>query len=185
MTFAAGEAPSSSLSASTTPTPWHEHFDLSYMPADKRDEARQHLATMEALSGPWPTPILVPEDDAHPAGAGTIYERPGYIVPNFMKDYIFKNRWWTETHTETIGVYAGCLKDNREYGLVHIEYKALKQPNPEPFTRPSVTVSSPSSAGCLKITGADGMLLFLETTGVSATQELSFTFDVSSAMFVR
>lgn len=50
-------APSPTPSPSASPTPWHEHIDLTLVPADRRDEARQQLATLEAHIGPLSTPI--------------------------------------------------------------------------------------------------------------------------------
>jgi len=179
-------AQSSPVSLSLTPTLWHEYIDLSRFPPEKQEKARHDLATVEALTGPLPTPVTVSPvgEGYYPAGAGTLYEEPFYPHPGYAKDYIFQNHWRTKTTTETIAAYAGCFRDNPEQGFVHVEYKAPIRPNPEPFTRPSATVSSPISAGCLKVVGADGMRLFLVTSGVSATQEISLTFDVSSATFV-
>lgn len=171
-------------STSPTPTPWHEHIDLTIIPADRRDEARQQLATLEALTGPWPTPIIVPDNRARPAGAGTIYEKPGYVVPNLMKNYLFYNSWGTETTTEIIDAYAGCPRDNQAQGFMLVDYKKKGYVYSDPSIRRSVTVTSPVSAGCLRIVDADDMVLILETTGVSVTHEMTFTFDVPSATFL-
>lgn len=169
-----------------TPTPWHTHADLSYIPADRREAARQGLATTEALIGPLPKRETPPPvgDGYYPAGDGTLYENPAYRHPNYANTYRFQNHWHATTSSEDIFVDAGCLRENPEQGVVRVEYKALVRPSLEPFTRPTQRVFSPISAGCLKITGADGMQLFLVTTGVSATQEISFTFDVSTATFL-
>lgn len=137
----------------------------------------------------WPTPILptlappptgIPPDIPHrPAGAGVIFEVSRSAPLNH--GYSVVNEWWATTNSEQIRVFAGVIWNDamvtdRSQGFVSVIYQSLDYSR---FTRPLVTVETPSRTGALTIVDATGMKLKLQSD-----QGVTYFFDVNAGKFV-
>jgi len=169
-------------------------WGLELMPPEKQTVMARSFPTDDpkAFVAPpgAPTPILptlepqptgIPSNMPHrTAGAGVIVENGGGAAP-LNHGYYVVNGWLATTNGEKIRVFAGGvwndpLYTERSQGFVSVVYQSLDYSR---FTRPQVTVETPTKTGALTIVDATGMKLKLQSE-----QGITYFFDVNTGKFV-
>lgn len=131
--------------------------------------ARETVAALETAGikpTPLPTLVVVPitpqslEDNGVVAGIGVLINTIDTITPP-VRQFVTKNFWVAQINADQIQVYAGAFRETPDQGAIVVRWLADDTAAALPT---SSIYNLPSVSGTARIIGAEGSLLYIQTT---------------------